>query len=242
LANAGQSAHTCTREPNVQVPKRGDDPAADTREKQLRKLATRGVVLFNAVAKTQKDSSGKGTATGKSGKLSKAAFLSAQGLVNRTHVVCRRVYSRRVFRWGTHTHTHTHTRTHTHAHAHTHARPQVACWAWAWPCLRPRAARPRGACCWLAVKCSNVHVHNARTHTHTHTHTSTHTHRWRAGPGHGRPCARGRRARVARARRRLLRAAGNVQDEGLGQGGFRLLSVTFGFRVVLRPPARVRAG
>ncbi|KAG1668742.1 hypothetical protein FOA52_014288 [Chlamydomonas sp. UWO 241] len=69
--------HEMRKRGHVKVPKRGDDPAADMREKQLTKLATRGVVLlFNAVAKTQKDTSGKGAATGKAGKLSKAAFLT----------------------------------------------------------------------------------------------------------------------------------------------------------------------
>lgn len=37
------------------VPKKGEDPALDAREKQLQKLATRGVVLlFNAVNKAQR--------------------------------------------------------------------------------------------------------------------------------------------------------------------------------------------
>lgn len=41
--------------PSQAIPVRGADPAADTRERQLQKLATRGVVLlFNAVSKAQK--------------------------------------------------------------------------------------------------------------------------------------------------------------------------------------------
>jgi hypothetical protein len=71
------------------VPKKGADPAHDVREKQLQKLATRGVVLlFNAVNKAQKqkreaEASGakapKGkAAAGKSGILAELKAKSAK--------------------------------------------------------------------------------------------------------------------------------------------------------------------
>jgi hypothetical protein len=72
------------------VPKKGADPAHDVREKQLQKLATRGVVLlFNAVNKAQKQKreaeasgakapKGKAAAAGKSGILAELKAKSAK--------------------------------------------------------------------------------------------------------------------------------------------------------------------
>lgn len=65
------------RRGHVRVSRRGGDPTADLREKALSRLATRGVVLlFNAVAKTQKQRQEAGGPGAKAAKLSKAAFLS----------------------------------------------------------------------------------------------------------------------------------------------------------------------
>lgn len=66
------------RRGHVKVPKKGQEPAADQREKQLTSLATRGVVLlFNAVAKAQKQQQDAGATTGaKPVKLNKASFLA----------------------------------------------------------------------------------------------------------------------------------------------------------------------
>jgi hypothetical protein len=62
-------------------PRRGQDPAADQREKALQRLATKGVVrLFNAIAKAQKQLREAEEATGsraKAVKLGKASFLAA---------------------------------------------------------------------------------------------------------------------------------------------------------------------
>jgi hypothetical protein len=65
------------------IPRKGDDPAHDAREKQLQRLATRGVVLlFNAVNKAQKQRAEAEAAGGVSkrkaavAKLSKASFLT----------------------------------------------------------------------------------------------------------------------------------------------------------------------
>lgn len=61
--------------------RRGQDPAADVKEKALQRLATKGVVrLFNAIAKAQKQLREAEEATGsraKAVKLGKASFLSA---------------------------------------------------------------------------------------------------------------------------------------------------------------------
>eukprot|EP00775_Hariotina_reticulata_P011700 gene11700-11844_t len=61
------------------VPKKGADPAHDVQEKQLQKLATRGVVLlFNAVNKAQKqkkEAEAAGT-KGRKAKVSKAGFFA----------------------------------------------------------------------------------------------------------------------------------------------------------------------
>lgn len=64
-----------------QVPKRrGQDPEADTREKGLQRLATKGVVrLFNAIARAQKQLREAEEATGsraKAVKMGKASFLA----------------------------------------------------------------------------------------------------------------------------------------------------------------------
>lgn len=66
------------RRGHVKVPKKGQEPAADQQEKQLTSLATRGVVLlFNAVAKAQKQQQDAGaTAGAKPVKLNKASFLA----------------------------------------------------------------------------------------------------------------------------------------------------------------------
>jgi hypothetical protein len=64
------------------VPKKGADPAHDVREKQLQKLATRGVVLlFNAVNKAQKqkreaEASGAKVPKGKAAAAAKAGILA----------------------------------------------------------------------------------------------------------------------------------------------------------------------
>lgn len=59
------------------VPVRGEDPQHDQREKQLHKLATKGVVLlFNAVAKAQKSSTDALAQARKSVKMDKKAFLA----------------------------------------------------------------------------------------------------------------------------------------------------------------------
>lgn len=59
------------------VPKRGADPGQDAREKQLLKLATRGVVLlFNAVNKAQKQKADAQLTGKKAAKLNKASFLA----------------------------------------------------------------------------------------------------------------------------------------------------------------------
>jgi hypothetical protein len=72
------------RRGHVRVLKKGEDPEADQREKQLNRLATRGVVLlFNAVAKAQKErqeaASNKGRGgqgAAKAARLNKASFLA----------------------------------------------------------------------------------------------------------------------------------------------------------------------
>jgi hypothetical protein len=81
--------HPCTF-PLQKVPKKGTDPAHDVREKQLQKLATRGVVLlFNAVNKAQKQKreaqasgakapKGKAAAAAKSGILAELTAKSAK--------------------------------------------------------------------------------------------------------------------------------------------------------------------
>ncbi|KAF8072477.1 RPH1 [Scenedesmus sp. PABB004] len=66
---------------HLRVPRKGEDPAADAREKQLQKLATRGVVLlFNAVNKAQKAKRDADAAGGKAAKgaakASRAGFLA----------------------------------------------------------------------------------------------------------------------------------------------------------------------
>jgi hypothetical protein len=66
---------------SLQVPQRkGQDPAADQREKALQRLATRGCVrLFNAIAKAQRQLREAEEATGsrvKAVKLGKASFLA----------------------------------------------------------------------------------------------------------------------------------------------------------------------
>lgn len=61
------------------VPKKGSDPGHDAREKQLQKLATRGVVLlFNAVNKAQKQKKEAEAAglKGRQAKVSKAGFFA----------------------------------------------------------------------------------------------------------------------------------------------------------------------
>ncbi|KAK9806858.1 hypothetical protein WJX72_005147 [[Myrmecia] bisecta] len=67
------------RRGHVAVPKKGENPQHDVREKGLVKLATRGVVrLFNAVAKAQKQQreAEAGGSKSKVPKLSKASFLA----------------------------------------------------------------------------------------------------------------------------------------------------------------------
>ncbi len=70
------------RRGHVCATKKGEDPAADAREKALSRLATRGVVLlFNAVAKAQKERQDAATASASGGgakavKLNKASFLA----------------------------------------------------------------------------------------------------------------------------------------------------------------------
>ncbi|GAX79855.1 hypothetical protein CEUSTIGMA_g7295.t1 [Chlamydomonas eustigma] len=83
------------RRGHVRVLKKGEDPEADLREKQLNRLATRGVVLlFNAVAKAQKERqdatlNNKGTGgqgTAKAARLNKASFLAQlQGSTTSNH-------------------------------------------------------------------------------------------------------------------------------------------------------------
>ncbi|MEW5301676.1 MAG: hypothetical protein WDW38_002693 [Sanguina aurantia] len=59
------------------VPKRGEDPAHDLKEKSLGRLATKGVVLlFNAVAQAQKKQQDAASGANKAVKLSKASFLA----------------------------------------------------------------------------------------------------------------------------------------------------------------------
>ena len=71
------------RRGHVRCLRKGEDTAADVKEKQLNKLATRGVVLlFNAVAQAQKQRQeanapgGGGRVGPKAAKLNKASFLS----------------------------------------------------------------------------------------------------------------------------------------------------------------------
>lgn len=69
------------RRGHVRAMRKGEDPAVDVKEKQLNRLATRGVVmLFNAVATAQKqkqEASGvRGGGGIKAAKLNKASFLS----------------------------------------------------------------------------------------------------------------------------------------------------------------------
>ena len=70
------------RRGHVRATRKGEDLAADLKEKQLNRLATRGVVLlFNAVATAQKqrqDAARSGAAAGgtKAARLNKASFLS----------------------------------------------------------------------------------------------------------------------------------------------------------------------
>jgi hypothetical protein len=62
------------RRGHAKVAKKGQDPVVDLKEKQLSKLATRGVVLlFNAVAQAQKQQETAGTAAT---RLTKASFLT----------------------------------------------------------------------------------------------------------------------------------------------------------------------
>ncbi|GIL57774.1 hypothetical protein Vafri_12918 [Volvox africanus] len=65
---------------HVKVPRKGEDPGHDQLEKQLGRLATKGVVmLFNAISTSQKQAGGAGTGPGaakKPAKLSKASFLA----------------------------------------------------------------------------------------------------------------------------------------------------------------------
>ncbi|GIL90858.1 hypothetical protein Vretimale_17171 [Volvox reticuliferus] len=65
---------------HVKVPRKGEDPVHDQLEKQLGRLATKGVVmLFNAISTAQKQAGGAGSAPGaakKPAKLSKASFLA----------------------------------------------------------------------------------------------------------------------------------------------------------------------
>lgn len=60
--------------------RRGEDPTADAREKNLQRMATRGIVkLFNAIAKAQRQLKETQDATGnrtKAAKLGKASFLA----------------------------------------------------------------------------------------------------------------------------------------------------------------------
>jgi hypothetical protein len=83
-ADAAPCARPSTPPPQPPtVPRKGEDPAHDVREKQLQRLATRGVVLlFNAVNKAQKQRAEAEAAGGVSkrkaaaAKLSKASFLA----------------------------------------------------------------------------------------------------------------------------------------------------------------------
>ncbi|GLI67837.1 hypothetical protein VaNZ11_012121 [Volvox africanus] len=65
---------------HVKVPRKGEDPGHDQLEKQLGRLATKGVVmLFNAISAAQKQAGGAGTGPGaakKPTKISKASFLA----------------------------------------------------------------------------------------------------------------------------------------------------------------------
>lgn len=82
LASCAARTHTALPPALLpQVPtRRGQDPVADTREKSLQRLATRGVVrLFNAIAKAQKQLREAEEATGnktKAAKLGRASFLA----------------------------------------------------------------------------------------------------------------------------------------------------------------------
>lgn len=73
--------HSRNPKPVQAIPVRGVDPAADARERQLLKLATRGVVLlFNAVTKAQKqkqeaDAAGS-TAAAKAAKAAKTGIFA----------------------------------------------------------------------------------------------------------------------------------------------------------------------
>lgn len=68
------------RRGHVRATRKGEDTAADLKEKQLNRLATRGVVLlFNAVASAQKqrqEASTGGVGGSKVARLNKASFLS----------------------------------------------------------------------------------------------------------------------------------------------------------------------
>ena len=68
------------RRGHVRATRKGEDPASDQKEKQLNRLATKGVVLlFNAVAKAQKqrqEAAGSTVAGAKAARLSKASFLA----------------------------------------------------------------------------------------------------------------------------------------------------------------------
>jgi hypothetical protein len=72
--------HEMRQRGHVAPPRRGEDPAADAREKALQRTATRGVVrLFNAVSKAQRRLRDAEAATGSRGKaarLGKASFLA----------------------------------------------------------------------------------------------------------------------------------------------------------------------
>ena len=68
------------RRGHVRATRKGENPTADQKEKQLNRLATKGVVLlFNAVAKAQKqrqEAAGATVAGAKAARLSKASFLA----------------------------------------------------------------------------------------------------------------------------------------------------------------------
>ena len=65
---------------HVRATRKGENPTADQKEKQLNRMATKGVVLlFNAVAKAQKqrqEAAGVTVAGAKAARLSKASFLA----------------------------------------------------------------------------------------------------------------------------------------------------------------------
>ncbi|KAK9821073.1 hypothetical protein WJX74_008925 [Apatococcus lobatus] len=83
-AEAGQREHRRLRQEmrrrgHVAVPKKGDNPPIDMREKELMRTATRGVVrLFNAVAAAQQKQADLEATGGKGAKakLTKASFLA----------------------------------------------------------------------------------------------------------------------------------------------------------------------